>query len=429
MLTGRRILIQALGCRTNLAEAEALASAFVRRGAVVVESAPFDAAVVVTCSVTAMADRKSRQLINRLRRASPGACLAVCGCWAQGADEETARAMGVDVLAGNRHKSEIPDAVEKFFNESDRQFALLREGLTGWDGLQLDAPVHHSRAFIKIQDGCSHGCTYCIVPSLRGPSVSRPCADILEEAQRCLASGCMEIVLTGVHLGLFGRDSGESFAQLVRRLSDLDGLMRLRFGSLEPFCIDDDLLDALASSHCFCRHLHLPLQSGDDDVQRRMGRGHTAEDYISLVRRLRAALGDDLHVSTDVMCAFPGESERAFDNTLSVLRAARIGRVHGFRYSQRAGTPAASMPNQIDSAAAERRAERLQIVGRELLSAEARRWVGRDVSVLFEGEMRGRAQGYTPQYIEFRLKGAKVYREERSVTAVSEKDGVLFGNL
>ncbi len=430
MLKGRRVAVQALGCRTNLAEAESIASAFVCRGALIVEEAPFDAAVIVTCSVTAMADRKSRQLIHRFRRLSPGACIVACGCWAQGVGEDLARGMGVNLLVGNRLKSEIPDRVERFFEEKSPKFQALRgTPPRRWDALELDRPLHHSRAFIKVQDGCDHGCTYCIVPSLRGPSVSRPAGDILEEARRCLGAGCLEIVLTGVHLGLFGRDSGESFAALIRGLGALEGLKRLRFGSLEPFCVDGELLDALAETPSFCRHLHLPLQSGDDGVLRRMGRGHGAEDYLALVRRLRDALGQDLHISTDVMCAFPGESEAAFQNTLDLMKAARIGRVHGFRYSPRAGTPAASMPCQVESSVAEDRAERLKRAGLEQISAEAARWVGREVPVLFEGEARGKSQGYTPQYIEFHLKDGKIFREERLVRAVSQNQGVLFGDL
>ena len=278
-----------------------------------------------------------------------------------------------------------------------------------------------------MQDGCDHRCTYCIVPVLRGPSVSRPVADILAEARRCAAAGQFELILTGVHLGLFGRDSGESFAALVRALDSVEGIQRLRFGSLEPFSIGDDLLEALAQSPRFCRHLHLPVQSGDDEILRRMGRGHTAADYLKLVERLRAALGSDLHISTDVMCAFPGESETAFENTLALLKAARVGRVHGFHYSPRPGTPAAAMSGQIPTEIALARAERLKKAGRECLAAEARRWIGREVEVLFEGRQRGRAQGYTRGYFEFRPERESIYDELRKMTVVSSKNGVLWG--
>lgn len=427
-LRGRRVTVQALGCRTNLAEAEALASAFQRCGALIVDEPPYDAAVIVTCSVTAAADRKSRQLINRCRRAGENVCVAVCGCWAQGVGEKKAAAMGVDLLIGNRLKSELPGRVAQWLAGHKRPFEAVR-GEMGrkWDALELERSPYFGRAFVKVQDGCDHRCTYCIVPVLRGPSASRPAADILAEARRCAAAGQFELILTGVHLGLFGRDSGESFAALIRELDKIEGIKRLRFGSLEPFSIGDDLLEALAQSPRFCRHLHLPVQSGDDEILRRMGRGHTAADYLELVERLRAALGSDLHISTDVMCAFPGESETAFENTLALLKAARVGRVHGFHYSPRPGTPAAAMSGQIPTEIALARAERLKKAGRECLAAEARRWIGREVEVLFEGRQRGRAQGYTRGYFEFRPERESIYDELRKMTVVSSKNGVLWG--
>lgn len=426
ILAGRKIAVQALGCRTNQAEAEALASAFAARGAVIVQSGLCDAAVVVTCSVTSVADRKSRQLIYRFRRENPQACLAVCGCWAQGAGTEEAEKMGISLLVGSRRKSEIPDLVAQWFAEKNHVFKAVR-GFPErrWDGLELLKSPYYGRAFIKVQDGCDHRCTYCIVPLLRGPSVSRPQDDILEEARRCAAAGQFELILTGVHLGLYGRDSGTSLAELVRALSAVEGLKRLRFGSLEPFSIGDDLLEALAESDIFCHHLHLPVQSGDDEILRRMGRGHTAEDYLKLTERLRAALGSDLHISTDMMCAFPGESEQAFENSLSLLDAARIGRVHGFRYSPRPGTPAAEFPCQVPLETALDRAERLKQAGQKCLEREAERWLGRNVEVLFEGTLRGHPQGYTREYLEFRPLKKSIYNELRPMLVKSVVHGIL----
>ena len=425
-LAGCRVLIQALGCRTNLAEAEALSCEFERSGASVVDEAPFDAAIVVTCSVTAIADRKSRQLLHRFRRECPDACLVACGCWAQGAAEKNAAKIGVNLLIGNRYKSEIPGLVALWLSSRPEGIATMR-GRMGrhWDELRLEQSPYYGRAFIKVQDGCDHNCSYCVVPARRGPSVSRPVADILAEARRCAEKGQYELILTGVHRGLFGRDSGESFADLIRALGQVEGVSRLRFGSLEPFCIGDDLLEALAESKIFCRHLHLPVQSGDDGVLARMRRGHTAADYLDLVARLRKALGEDLHISTDVMCAFPQESEAAFGNTLSLLEKARIGRVHAFRYSPRPGTPAAVMSGQIDRDTALDRMARLKAAASASLQREAERWGGREVEVLFEGEKRGRSQGYTREYLEFRPGAGTFYNELRRITVKSIKNGIL----
>ncbi|MGI6076311.1 MAG: tRNA (N(6)-L-threonylcarbamoyladenosine(37)-C(2))-methylthiotransferase MtaB [Pyramidobacter sp.] len=429
LLSGKKIVVQALGCRTNLAEAEALASEFEACGAQVVNGGACDAAVILTCSVTSVADRKSRQLIYRYRRENPKSCIVVCGCWAQGADEGEARKMGVSLLVGNRRKSEIPRLLAQWFQEKDPTFSALR-GVMGrrWDDLELTRSPYFGRAFIKVQDGCDHRCTYCIVPLLRGPSVSRPLESVVAEARRCVSAGQCEVILTGVHLGLYGRDIGSSLAEAVRSLSAVDGVRRLRFGSLEPFSIGDDLLEALAESKAFCHHLHLPLQSGDDEVLRRMGRGHSAEDYLNLVRRLRSALGDDLHVSTDVMCAFPGETEQAFSNTLSLLDAARIGRVHSFRYSPRPGTPAADFPRQVPLDQALARNERLKQASRRHLDEEARRWTGKNVEVLFEGTGRGLSRGYTREYFEFHSIKKSIYNEVRLMTVKSTFDGVLSGD-
>ena len=425
-LSGRRVLIHALGCRTNAAEAEALANAFERAGAVCVDEPPFDAAVAVTCSVTAMADRKSRQLLHRLRRQAPDACIVACGCWAQGAAQKSVERMGVSLLVGNRYKAEIPGLVAEWLSSHGDETAIMRGRMgSRWDPLQLECSPYYGRAFIKVQDGCDHRCTYCIVPARRGPSVSRPSADIIAEARRCVGAGQFELILTGVHLGLYGRDSGASFAGLIRSLGQVEGLLRLRFGSLEPFCVGDDLLEALAESKIFCRHLHLPVQSGDDAVLARMGRGHTAADYLALTCRLRKALGSDLHLSTDVMCAFPGESEAAFANTLKLLDDAQIGRVHAFHYSPRPGTPAAMMPVQVDRETALDRMERLKAAASVCLEREARRWLGRRVEVLFEGEKRGRTQGYTREYFEFRSNEGNFYNELREMTVKSIKNGIL----
>ena len=431
-LSGKRVLVQALGCRTNIAEGEALMSEFARRGAETADAAPFDVAVVVTCSITSVADRKSRQMINRFRRECPNACVVACGCWAQDVSEKSAEDMGVDLLVGNRHKSEIPSLVSEWLSGHGGHggggiFAVRGKLGAQWDGLELDSSPYFGRAFIKVQDGCDHGCTYCIVPKKRGPSVSRPIADIIAEARRCAQAGHFEIILTGVHLGLFGRGTGESLGALVEALGRVDGIKRLRFGSLEPFSIGDDLLEALSASRIFCRHLHLPVQSGDDGILRKMGRGHTAQDFLDLTRRLRSALGDDLHISTDAMCAFPTESESAFRNTLDLLTAARIGRVHGFRYSPRPGTPAAAMRGQVPPDVAADRVRRLCAAGAASLAREAERWVGRRSEVLFEGTSRGHPQGYTPEYLEFRPTAGETYNALKSVEIEYSSGGILFG--
>ncbi|EHM13614.1 radical SAM methylthiotransferase, MiaB/RimO family [Jonquetella anthropi DSM 22815] len=428
-LAGTAVRIEFLGCRVNAAEAEALASAFLSAGASVASDGPFDVGIVVTCSITAMADRKSRQLIGRLRRRCPRALLVASGCWAQGADEALAKKLGIDLLVGNGHKGEILALVERelSFRTSESSFYALRSPLAGvWDELDERTSVAHSRAFIKVQDGCDCRCSYCIVPSLRGPSVSRPLERTVAEARRLVEAGRTELVLTGVHLGQWGKESGRGLADLIEAVGNVPGLKRLRLGSLEPFGIDERDIDAMASLTVFAPHLHLPLQSGDDGVLRRMRRPGTSGQFLELVKKLRRALGDGLHVSTDVMVAFPGETDEAFARTLEVLQEARIGRIHGFIFSIRPGTPAARFPDQVDRQTGKRRLEELERLGRLLLDEQAARSLGRSVVVYAERGGKGAPSGYTGDYIEVHLPASYERDKWCTVQPIWKEDGVLY---
>lgn len=399
-LSGLKVWVHVLGCRSNLYESEAIASELEARGAVLRDHAEgCDAAVIVSCSVTAVADKKCRQATRRARRAvGDDGLVAVCGCWAQRLSSEDARELGVDILVGNRMKHLLVDTLESMAATSERNFTDLRLDLGReniWDALHLARPVLRSRAFLKVQEGCDHFCSYCIIPFLRGRPISRPPEQTLEEIRRLVDAGCREVVLTGTHLGTYGRDSESSLGDLVRRVSKVPGLLRLRLGSLEPFALDDDLLDALSSSPIFAPHLHLPLQSGDDGVLARMRRGYTADDFARLCERARKFLGDDLHISSDVLVAFPGEDERAFENTLELMEKTSMGRVHVFPYSSRRGTAAANFPDggasrRVSPVVATERVHAAVAVGETLLHRYASRFVGRNLSVLY---------GYTPHFV------------------------------
>jgi threonylcarbamoyladenosine tRNA methylthiotransferase MtaB len=400
-LRGLRVWICVLGCRSNLYEGEALAGELASRGAVVGDSLEgCRAAVIVSCSVTATADKKCRQAVRRARREfgkneKNGArgVVAVCGCWAQTLSAEEARTLGIDVLIGNRLKHLLPDALEDSLSGGGGFIDMRRDvGTEGtWDSLSLSRPVLRTRAFLKVQEGCDYFCSYCVIPFLRGRPVSRPLEDALEEARRVIGAGRREIVLTGIHLGAWrggGSDKTEGGAQplgtLVRRMSALPGLARLRLGSLEPFALDEDLLNALAESPVFCRHLHLPMQSGDDEILERMGRGYTADGFARVCERAREKLGEDLHISSDILVAFPGESERAFCGTLSLMERSGLGRAHVFPYSPRRGTLAARLPGRVSPGVASERVKIAMALGARLLDRYASRFVGTRLSVLAE---------------------------------------------
>ena len=422
---GLNIFIHVFGCRSSLCEGEYIAGSLSAKGAQITEdlSGKVDGAIIVTCSVTQEADRKCRQLVRRVRRfLGDSGILAVCGCWSQSLNVNNARELGIDILSGSKGKNIVPDTLLAMMRNG-RSFIDLRTqdifSPSEWEELSIDSPVMHSRAFMKIQDGCNHFCTYCIIPFLRGRPVSRPVDSIIAEIHRLIDNGCKEIVFTGIHLGIYGQDTGISLAELIRKISMIDELHRLRLGSLEPFCLNDELLSALSECDAFCPHLHLPLQSGDDEVLSRMRRGYSAADFVRVCEHARRVIGDDLHISSDILVGFPGESESAFMNTLNVMRLAGLGRVHVFPYSERRGTLAANMSGQIPHAEKISRTSRAIALGQELYTDYVKKFVGRKAEILIEKNNTG----HTRHYIEAFCAGNDNEIVRANVTGV--KDGQL----
>ncbi|MBR0150559.1 MAG: MiaB/RimO family radical SAM methylthiotransferase [Synergistaceae bacterium] len=415
------VYIHVFGCRSSLCEGEYIAGSLKSYGHDITESLNDDitAAVIVTCSVTQEADRKARQLVRRTRKSlGDNGVLCVCGCWSQGLDSNTARELGIDILAGSKGKSTIPSALCGML-EHGREFADIRRdiSISEWDELPIISPVMHTRAFMKIQDGCNHFCTYCIIPFMRGKPSSRPEGNIISELHRLIEGGTKEIIFTGIHLGIYGHDRNTTLARLIRNVSRIDGLERLRLGSLEPFCLNDELLDALAGCRAFCHHLHLPLQSGDDDILAAMRRGYKAEDFVRVCDKAREKISPSLHISSDIMTGFPGETDSAFRNTLSIMKASGLGRVHVFPYSSRKGTIAANMPGQIPHDVKISRTAEAISLGREMYTNYAETFTGHDTEILIE---RGN-HGYTRHYIEAECYGA----ENETITARALRfDGV-----
>ena len=361
-------------------------------------------------------------MIRRARRENPHAVIAACGCYAQKVTEAERELLDIDIVLGNRLKHRLPELVAERLAggapciEVDGD--IERENI--WDGLTLDRPRLHTRAFLKVQDGCNHYCSYCIVPSVRGKPVSRPLAEAVDEARRITESGCPEIVLTGVHLGLY-----DELPQLVRRIGALPKIKRLRFGSIEPFAVNDELLAALADCPAFCEHLHMPLQSGDDGVLSSMKRGYRAADFAEIAARARSVLGDSLHISTDLMVGFPTEDDDAFRRSLDFVRGLGFGKVHVFPYSPREGTPAAAM-EQLRSEAVHRRAAEALELAAELHKDFCSRWIGRECAILTEESDGTAAKGLTRNYIRVTAKAAaKINEEIIVIPAKYGEDGLI----
>ena len=410
MEANKKIFIHVFGCRSSLCEGEYIAGALKSLGCEITENIndKYDAAVIVTCSVTQEADRKCRQAVRRARRVlGDEGVLAVCGCWSQALDENKAAFLGIDILCGSKGKDILP-RVLLIVLEKGRMFVDIRDFKVKdiwepleWEELEISSPIMHSRAFIKIQDGCDHFCTYCVIPFLRGRPVSRPPEKIIDEIKRLLDNGTKEIIFTGIHLGIYGRDIGTSLANLINEVSKIENLKRLRLGSLEPFCLNDELINALGNCEAFCHHLHLPLQSGDDEILSSMRRGYTAKNFVEVCDKVREKISDDIHISSDILVGFPSESDTAFQNTLSIMKDSGLGRVHVFPYSERPGTVAEKLSPHVPRSKKEERTSQTIALGRELYNNYAKKFVDQEVEILIETDCKG----YTRNYIEATCNG------------------------
>jgi threonylcarbamoyladenosine tRNA methylthiotransferase MtaB len=390
-----RIRLESLGCRLNTGECERLARQFCAAGHCVVgDGDPFDVCIINTCAVTQIATRKSRQLVRALQRLQPAALFVVTGCYAQ-LEPDQAAALGVSMVVDNRHKDDIvtlvaarlvdpvPGDDEHIGCSSPLSSGASVSGAQGVD--EHGVSYHrHTRAFVKVQDGCDNACTYCVVRLARGAARSQPVDEVLAEVHELVGLGYREVVLSGVHLGSYGHDWNDRHGLhgLVRRLLDETAVDRLRLSSLEPWDLDAGFFD-LWQDPRLGRHLHLPLQSGCATTLRRMARRCTPHEYAALAAAARAAI-PDLAVTTDVMVGFPGETEAEFAASLAFVEAQGFAHLHVFRFSPRPGTPAASMPDRVPPAVAAARSQQLHALSRQLEHAFRRRFVDRTLHVLWE---------------------------------------------
>ncbi|MCY1005228.1 tRNA (N(6)-L-threonylcarbamoyladenosine(37)-C(2))-methylthiotransferase MtaB [Nannocystis pusilla] len=413
-----RVAFSTLGCRLNQFESDALEQMARAAGHTVVdaEAAP-EVVIVNTCTITHEADADARQHVRRAARA--GAKVVVTGCWATAAPAEAAALPGVTLVVGNREKERLFEVLGETCSEGHvpeihvAPVDLLRRVRAA--RLRPAADPRRSRAYLKIQDGCDYRCSFCIVPQVRGRSVSVAPAEARAQLDELVAAGVPEVVLTGVHLGIYGRDlrPRSSLSSLVAELLPQLGSARLRLGSVDPHEVDDDLVTLLASDPRLCPYLHLPVQSGDDDTLRRMRRAHTAADLQALVPRLAAAV-PGIGVGTDVIVGFPGESEEAFAATHALLAALPLAYLHVFAYSPRAGTDAACLSGQVDAAVKQRRGMALRALSAAKQEAFAAAQIGRTLPVVMHRSRHRRT-------------GLLVGRAGNGLTVLAAGDDALLG--
>ena len=401
----RKIAFYTLGCKVNQSDTASMERLFREAGYEIVDFAEkADIYLINTCVVTNMGQRKSRQMIHRAIRKNPNAFIVVSGCYPQTAAEEVKAIQGVDLIIGNQDRAAVVTLVEAAATEQsidayDNVKKLSAQ--TAFEELSADCETEKTRAFLKIQEGCNQFCTYCIIPYARGPLRSRSLENIKDEVEKLVAAGFSEVVLIGIHLGAYGKElkNGTSLTDAVKAALAVTGLARVRLGSLESVEVGEDLLDLMASDERVQRQLHLPLQTGCDDVLKSMHRPYDTKIFAELIQKIRAKL-PDVAITTDVIVGFPGETEENFAATKEFVRSCGFSKIHIFPFSPRKGTPAASFSGVVSEKVKQRRAVELADVDRESHEKYCDSMLDKTVTVLFEQESaEGLWEGLSGNYV------------------------------
>ena len=406
----RTAALHNLGCKVNSYETEAMQQLLEEAG---YEIVPFhekaDVYIINTCSVTNIADRKSRQMLHRAKKQNPDAVVVAAGCYVQAAAEELKADLAVDVIIGNNKKQDLVPILEEYFKDkSDSSHVIEISETHEYERLSIHKIADHTRAFLKIQDGCNQFCSYCIIPYTRGRVRSRRLDEVVAEVRELAAAGCQGVVLTGIHLSSYGVDfkeeeKKENLLSLIKQVHEVEGIRRIRLGSLEPRIITEEFAQALASMPKFCPHFHLSLQSGCDKTLKRMNRHYTTEEYAAGCEILRRYF-DNPAITTDVIVGFPGETEEEFEETKAFLERIGFYEMHIFKYSRRAGTRADRMPDQIPEQVKSVRSEILLKLEKQMSKAYRESFSGKKKTVLLEEktEIGGRAYmiGHTMEYVK-----------------------------
>ena len=430
------IAITTLGCKVNKFDSEVMGASLERCG---FEIIPFpqraDIYIINTCTVTHRADYQSRQLIRRAHRLNPSSLIVVTGCYAQAYPEEVHGVEGVGLVLGNGEKASIAHILR---NPLMGSYSMVIVGDIEKEREIGEADIgrfsRHTRALLKIQDGCNASCAYCIIPRARGRSRSLDSLRVIHHLQRLEKRGFKEVVLTGIHLGIYGTDLSPptSLAELCKKMEGMSALQRIRLSSIEPDDFRPELIQSIASSPRLCHHLHIPMQSGDDDILRRMNRNYDGNFFADLVQTLTHHI-PDLNIGVDVIVGFPGEGEKQYMKTYELLEELDIGYLHVFPYSRRRGTEAYESRHQVDPQTKKKRCEALRALGRWKRAAFHGRFLGRELRVLVEGKrdkLTGLLKGYSRNYIPVLIEGKNdlVNREIR-VLVTGLEDGKALGRV
>ena len=404
-----------LGCKVNQYETNAMAQKFLEKGYQIIEEITPenedikpDICIINTCTVTNMSDRKSRQMLRRMKEKNPSTIVVAVGCYAQVAKKELAKIPEIDLVLGNNEKVEIVKYVEEYINNHINNVELddvmYSKEFSDFGDVTY---TEKTRAVIKIQDGCDRFCSYCIIPYARGRVRSRKPENIISEITQIASKGIKEVVITGIHIASYGKDFAMSkdnkltnyrLIDLLEEINEIQGIQRIRLGSIEPLLITVEFVERLKKLEKICHHFHLSLQSGCDETLKRMNRRYTTEQFKEIVRLLRNAYSD-VNLTTDIIVGFPGETDEEFNKTYQFLKEIKFYKKHVFKYSQRKGTKAAVMLNQINGDIKEERSKKLIELSDRNEIEYNKSYIGKNVEVLFEEEKDGMYKGHTQNYI------------------------------
>lgn len=398
----KKVAFITLGCKVNQYETNSMIQKFIEKGYKIVEHhEKADIYVVNTCTVTNMSDRKSRQMLRRVKEINPQAIVVACGCYVQVAREEVENIEEIDIVLGNNEKNDIVTYVEQYLQENNVKVDI-EDVMKQKEFVEMGDVTYteKTRAVIKVQDGCDRFCSYCIIPYARGRVRSRKPEKVISEIQKIAKEGIKEVVITGIHIASYGKDFKEEYRliDLLEEINKIEGIQRIRLGSIEPLLINEEFMKRLVKLEKICHHFHLSLQSGCNETLKRMNRRYTIEQFKEIVEILRKYYSDVI-LTTDIIVGFPNESEEEFQQTYQFLKEIKFYKMHVFKYSPRKGTKAAEMEGQIDGSKKEERSQKLIELSNQNEKEYNESYIGKQVEVLFEEEKDGIYKGHTQNYI------------------------------
>lgn len=423
----KKAALHNLGCKVNAYETEAMQQLLEKAGYEIVPFTEYaDVYIINTCSVTNMADRKSRQMLHRAKKENPESIVVAAGCYVQTSPEQAKADESIDIIIGNNKKHELVDILAKYEADWPEKMNVknINRAHEQYEEMQLEKTAEHTRAFLKVQDGCNQFCSYCIIPYARGRVRSRQTEDVVKEVTTLAANGYHEVVLTGIHLSSFGIDREDNLLHLIQEVHKIDGIERIRLGSLEPNIITEEFVSGIAKLPKLCPHFHLSLQSGCDATLVRMNRRYDTTSYAAKCKLLRRYY-EHPAITTDVIVGFPGETEEEFETTKEFLERIHFYEMHIFKYSKRQGTKAAVMKDQVPEQVKTTRSARLIELEQQMSEEFREYYIGKEVTALleetFEYEGETYLTGYTKEYVKIAVKVPENQAAEKANTFVRGK--------